>query len=154
MSYYSLTVPVVAQTSDNTCWHASASMIWAYWQSLTGRQGPMNTLGNKWSNDQPVNVRDFVALAGKVGLKAVDPRPSDYTGSVIRGLLLRHGPLWCAGDWYGPGHIVVLTGIADSTVYLNDPDGGVKKYESVAWFNRHLANELRGSMMYKNQHAY
>ena len=114
----------------------------------------MNTLAGKWSANQPVNVRDFVALAQKVGLKAVDPRPAEYSSSTIGGLLHRHGPLWCAGHWFGPGHIIVLTGVSNSSVYLNDPGGGVKKTGSLAWFNRKLDNQIRGCLMYKNPNAY
>jgi len=151
---YLLNVPVVAQTSNMTCWHASASMIWYYWQSITGRQGPMNTLANKWSANQPVNVDDFVSLAKKVGLKPVDPRPGSYDGKTLQKLLQRHGPLWCAGHWYGPGHIIVLTGINNNTVFLNDPGGGQRKTGSVAWFNQKLNNEIAGCLMFKDPHAY
>ncbi|MEP7277769.1 MAG: papain-like cysteine protease family protein [Bacteroidota bacterium] len=67
-------VPLHAQTSSNTCWHSSALMIWHYWQSMSGRQGPMNTLANKWSANSPVMISDFVSLASKAGLAKVIER--------------------------------------------------------------------------------
>jgi ABC-type bacteriocin/lantibiotic exporter with double-glycine peptidase domain len=149
-----LNVDTVAQTSSNTCWHASASMLWYYSQSVTGRQGPMNTLANKWSGNSPVVMSDFVGLAQKTGLQAVRPRPASYDSSKLEQLLRNYGPLWCAGFWYGPGHIIVLTGVNGNNVYLNDPDNGVKKTGTLSWFNSKIANNLDGCVMYKDPLAY
>ncbi|MES1159519.1 MAG: papain-like cysteine protease family protein [Bacteroidota bacterium] len=149
-----LDVPTVAQTSDSTCWHASANMLWLYSQSVTGRQGPMNTLANKWSSNLPVNIRDFVSLAQKVGLKAVFPRPTSYDSNTLEQLLRNFGPLWCAGHWFGPGHIIVLTGVNGNNVYLNDPGNGGKKVNVVSWFNQKLDNHVTGCLMYKDPMAY
>jgi ABC-type bacteriocin/lantibiotic exporter with double-glycine peptidase domain len=149
-----LNVATIAQTSSNTCWHASASMIWLYSQSVTGRQGPMNTLANKWTANQPVTMSDFIDLAQKTGLKAVMPRPAVYDSKNLEQLLRKNGPLWCAGFWYGPGHIIVLTGVNGNNVYLNDPDNGMKKTGTIPWFNSKLANNLAGSVMYKDPAAY
>ncbi len=149
-----LDVPTVAQTSSNTCWHASASMLWLYSQSVTGRQGPMNTLAGKWSANQPVMMSDFIGLATKVGLKAVRPRPAAYDSRNLEQLLRRYGPIWCAGFWYGPGHIIVLTGVNGDKVNLNDPGNGMKKSGTVSWFNTKIANNLDGCMMYKDPYAY
>ncbi|MEP7277768.1 MAG: papain-like cysteine protease family protein [Bacteroidota bacterium] len=76
------------------------------------------------------------------------------TSRNIENMLVRYGPLWCAGFWFGHGHIIVLTGIKGEEVYFNDPDGGVQKKGSVAWFNAKLAGELDGCLMYKDSHAY
>jgi ABC-type bacteriocin/lantibiotic exporter with double-glycine peptidase domain len=103
-----LNVPLIAQTSNNTCWHASSMMIWNYWKGVTNKQGPMNTLADNYKNDQAVTVPQFVTLAGKVGLKKVFPKQSVYTSNVLETLLSRYGPLWCVGFWFGVGHIIVL----------------------------------------------
>ena len=150
--YYN--VNPVAQTSSNTCWHASACMIWWHWQGVTGRQGPMNTLANKWSADLPIAISDFVDLAKKSGLKALSPKPAQYSSGYLELLLRNQGPLWCAGKWYGPGHIIVLTGVQGDRVFINDPDGGVKKSHSVGWFNTHLDNWAQGCLMYKDPFSY
>lgn len=151
---YSLAVPIVVQTSTETCWHASAMMIWYYWQGATGRQGPMNTLADKWSANRPVVVSDFVLLAEKAGLKAVIPRPGNYDSRTLEKLLRMYGPLWCAGHWFGPGHIIVLTAVNDSTVFFNDPADGLRKNRSIEWFNAKLNKELPGCLMYKDPMAY
>jgi hypothetical protein len=148
-----LDVPAVAQSKSNTCWHASASMLWLYSQQQTGRQGPMNTLADHWKDNQAVGPGDFIGLASKVGLREV-PRSETYTSDGLQALLSGHGPLWCAGYWYGPGHVIVLTGIDGSEVRINDPDGGVKKTELLAWFNTKLANSLAGCLMSKDPARY
>jgi ABC-type bacteriocin/lantibiotic exporter with double-glycine peptidase domain len=147
-------VPVVAQPSHNTCWHASSLMIWYYWQGITSRQGPMNTLGKNYSNDLPISAQQFIDLAGKVGLKKVDQQYNQYSSAILLQLLTRYGPLWCAGHWYGVGHVIVLTGIKDDNVYVNDPDGGIKKTGTAKWFNEKLAKYASGCLMYKDPAAY
>lgn len=155
MATHLLNVPTVAQTKRMSCWHASAQMIWWYWQGKTGRQGPMWTLVKTWTDDQglAVSVNDFIKLAKTVGMKPV-PRQNDYNSGDLIWMLKRFGPIWCAGKWYGFGHVVVLTGVKDGTVYINDPDGGVKKTGTVSWFNQKLLNQVDGCLMYKDPHAY
>ena len=147
-------VPLVAQTTSDTCWHASSQMIWWYWQGVTGRQGPMNTMADLYRNNQPIGPHQFVTLAEKAGLKKVFGNFQFLTSKAIEELLVKFGPLWCAGFWYGVGHIIVLTGISDDTIHFNDPDGGVAKTQTVAWFNLKLAKQVDGCLMHKNPIAY
>jgi len=65
-----------------------------------------------------------------------------------------HHPLWCAGEWYGPGHIVVLTGTDGSEVYINDPDGGLVKTGSISWFNAKIHYFVPGCIMCKDPQRY
>ena len=147
-------VQAIAQTSDNTCWHASSMMIWNYWQGVTNKQGPMNTLADNYKKDMAVTVPQFITLAGKVGLKKVFPKQGAYTSNVLETLLNRHGPLWCAGFWFGVGHIIVLTGVSGDTVFFNDPDKGVKKRATVQWFDSKVSKNVDGCIMYKDPAAY
>lgn len=153
MSYF-LNVPVIAQTSSNTCWHASAMMIWRYWQGVSGRKGPMNTMSDKFDSDSAATPEDFVRLAEKTGMKAVDPMPSQFDTETVQRLLQQHGPLWCAGKWYGLNHIIVLTGINNNTIFINDPDGGMTKNARLDWFALKLDEEVQGSLMYKDPNKY
>jgi hypothetical protein len=68
--------------------------------------------------------------------------------------LADHGPLWCAGCWYGPGHVIVLTGVDGESIHLNDPDGGKKKTGLISWFNTKLYNNWDDCLMYKDPDAY
>ena len=138
-----------------SCWNASAQMIWWYWQGQTGRQGPMNSLRKEFADNTglSVSVADFIRLAQAAGMQAV-PRQQHYSSDDLISMLKQYGPLWCAGTWYGFGHVVVLTGVAGDIVYINDPDGGIKKDGTVAWFNQKVMNHLDGCIMCKNPAAY
>lgn len=155
MAAYLMNVPVVAQTKTMSCWHASAQMIWWYWQRKTGRQGPMFTLAGKWSANKglPITPHQHIALARAVGMKSVS-RKRSYSSSDLVNLLRRHGPLWCCGKWFGFYHIVVLTGVNGDIVHINDPDRGVRKTRNVAWFNRKMVNDFDGCFMAKDPAAY
>jgi ABC-type bacteriocin/lantibiotic exporter with double-glycine peptidase domain len=147
-------VPPVAQTSSNTCWHAAAQMIWYYWQGQTGRQGPMNTLAGNYQNNWAITPTQFVQLAGNAGLKKISPNAKSYTPALLEELLMKYGPLWCAGYWFGPGHIIVLTGVFGDRISFNDPDLGIKKSGSVSWFDGKVAKSVDGCLMYKDPLAY
>lgn len=147
-----LNVPLVAQRKSDTCWHASAQMLWYYSQGQSGRQGPMNTISDNWNNNRPVTPADFIKLAQNVGLMSLADKDS-FSEQGLEGLLRQHGPIWCAGFWYGLGHIIVLTGVDKGEVFLNDPDQGKAKTGTLAWFNEKLA-KVAGRMMVKDPSRY
>ena len=113
----------------------------------------MNTLTTPWQNNQAISALQWIPLAKLVGMKEV-PRSQGYTSLIIKTLLSNHGPLWCAGTWYGPGHVIVLTGVDGETIHLNDPDGGVKKTGLISWFNTKLFNNWPGCLLAKDPNAY
>ncbi len=155
MALIKLKVPALAQEKPMCCWHTSAMMIWQYWQQQTGRQGPMNTVAPVYEADNGLSVsaQAFITLAGKTGLQRL-PSRNNYANPDLFELLRDRGPLWCAGTWYGFGHVIVLTGVDGGTVYLNDPDGARAKTGTLAWFNDKLLNGLDGCMMCKDSAAY
>ncbi|MCK5895613.1 MAG: hypothetical protein KAG20_02345 [Cocleimonas sp.] len=155
---FTLKVPLKAQEKSNTCWHAAAYMLWLYSQGRTGRAGPMHSLDKKWSNNKGVAPSDFIRLAKNVGLLPLSDTMNacleSYSAEMLEGFLKEHGPIWCAGYWYGLPHIIVLTGVANNMVYLNDPDKGVAKIGSLIWFNNKLASQYAGCMMVKSAARY
>ena len=153
MATVKLNVPVLAQEKSMCCWHTSANMIWLYSQGKSGRQGPMNTIMPTYDDNTGIDPKSFIVLAQKVGLKSLATQ-NFHSERDLYGYLHEHGPLWCAGYWYGPGHIIVLTGIDGGTVHLNDPDGGKKKTGTIAWFNEKLSSAIPGCLMYKDPTAY
>jgi len=155
MSDIRLDVPALAQEKSMCCWHTSAMMIWQYWQGKTGRQGPMNTVAPVYVSNAGLSVSaaSFITLASKTGLMRL-PSKNTYSNDDLFQLLTDKGPLWCAGTWYGFGHVIVLTGISNGQVFLNDPDGAQKKTGTLAWFNTKLLNGLDGCMMAKDPAAY
>jgi hypothetical protein len=126
-------------------------MVWYYSQQLSGKSGPMNTLRWDFKANRPIS--DWPALAKVVGLADVG-RDQEHTSADIKELLIKHGPLWAAGNWYGVGHCIVVTGVDDGTVYLNDPDGGVKKEELLAWFNTKRFRTWPDSLLAKDPNRY
>ena len=149
-----LDVPLVAQANQNSCWNASAQMIWWYWQGETKRQGPMHSLADLFANAQPVRPpHDFIALAKNVGLMPVNIS-HPFTGQSLHDLLKKNGPLWCAGEWFGPGHIIVLTGTDSSEVYYNDPGDGKAGKGSLSWFNSKIHYFVKDCMMCKDPSRY
>jgi hypothetical protein len=153
-------VPMVNQIDTNLCWHASAEMIWLYWQQVTDKQGPMNTLLQRYAGNKALPVREARAFAEKVGFKSVVDTPIPFyfnNSQIIEDTLRKFGPLWCGGNWYGRGHVIVLTGIdaEQSMVHLNDPgQGGLWRTESVAWFNLSLYSHRDGCTLYKDLNSY
>ena len=139
-----LTVPLVLQKEANECWYCAACML-AYFR----RPGPRLGLPKEWTKNKGIGPRDFVGLALNEGLRVCDLPGRNFTASQLEDALRRCGPLWCAGQWDGLGHIVVLTGIDGDTVYINDPNPRKgRRTESRQWFNEKLDWNVPGCLMY------
>jgi ABC-type bacteriocin/lantibiotic exporter with double-glycine peptidase domain len=153
-------VPLFGQANANSCWNASAEMIWRYWQGKTNRQGPMHTATNAYSRSKETGIypAEFVTLAENVGLKPVSFRyPISKSG--LANLLSSHGPLWCAGYWWGnsSGHVIVVAGISGDVIFVNDPapqGKGSRTTKGIGVFNSQLAQNVAGCIMYKDPERY
>ena len=136
-----LDVPLVGQVRSMDCWYAGACMV-AYYRE----QGPRLGLPRAWVADRGIQQSAWSRLAQAEGLSIL-ARPANSHSVDKWGIytwLRDNGPIWCAGDWYGFGHVIVLTGISGETIHINDPDDqqggddGRRATETVAWFNQHL----------------
>ena|SRR6202035_151858 len=152
---YKLTVPALAQEQSMCCWHTSAMMVWMYSQTVTHRQGPMNTLIPVYTGNTGLAAtpQAFITLANTVGMKPL-ANQNTYDSDDLESLLKANGPAWAAGYWFGFGHVIVITGIDGGTVYFNDPDQGVRKTGRLDWFNSKLATQIAGCLMSKDPKAY
>ena len=150
-----LNVPLYAQANPNSCWHAAAYMIWLYSQQKTGRAGPMATHSQAYAISQttPLKYGQYKQFANQVGLKSL-PKKATHSTDDLHGYLQSHGPIWCNGTWFGVGHAIVLTGISGTQVYFNDPDGGVKKNNTLNWWNNKLYSDFDDTLMYKDPTRY
>lgn len=111
--------------------------------------GPRLGLPEKWKSNNGIGLADFVALAKTEGLTAIKSPSGDLTEQQLTTFLRNCGPLWCAGQWDGVGHIVVLTGADGGNVYINDPNPAKKRrVETLAWFNQKLDKHVAGCLMY------
>ena len=142
---YKLNVPLVLQKETMECWYASACMV-AYYRTA----GPRLGIPQKWSENKGITFNDFPTLSKNEGLEVLTSPKSSLSAKDLEAMLRIYGPIWCAGKWDGVGHIVVLTGVDDSNVYINDPNPAKgKRVETVAWFNQKLMSQLPQCMMYQ-----
>jgi hypothetical protein len=147
-------VPLVAQDKANTCWYAAACMV-----SYFYRAGPRLGVPSIWAhgNTKGITPTEFVQLAKNEGLTAQGIKTYHagteiiYPAPVLIDLLKEaKGPLWCAGFWFGCGHIIVLVGVDGDQVWFNDPDGGVRKQNTLEWFNQKIARQISGHILRKD----
>jgi ABC-type bacteriocin/lantibiotic exporter with double-glycine peptidase domain len=143
-----LQVPLVKQELSMECWYASACMVAYFFEA-----GPRLGLPEKWRANKGINpnLGDFTALAKAEGLAAVPSASQVWTEAALEKLLKESGPIWSAGVWYGNKHIVVLTGVDNGSVYINDPDGPAAKSHPLAWYNDKLAKTVAGCMMVRQK---
>lgn len=146
-----LDVPVVGQQKDMSCWYAAACMVSYYREA-----GPRLGLPREWKADQGLQPSAFPRLARAEGLEVLTrPNSHSINKEGIYAWLKLFGPVWCAGNWYGFGHVIVLTGIDGDTIHINDPDDqkggadGRKATETVAWFNSKLWWSVPDCMLYR-----
>lgn len=139
-----LDVPMVVQMKNMSCWYASCCMV-AYYHVA----GPRLGLPEKWAANNGIGLKDFIRLAQAEGLTALRSPAGPLSEQQLTVFLRNYGPLWCAGQWDGVGHIVVLTGVESGNVYINDPNPAVKRrVETIDWFNKKLDNHVAGCLMY------
>jgi cysteine protease avirulence protein AvrRpt2 len=79
-------------------------------------------LPGRWKANKGISPQDFVGLAQAEGLRIFNFPTGNFTDRQLEHALQTVGRLWCAGQWDGVGHIVVLTGIDGNRVYINDPN--------------------------------
>ena len=140
-----LDVPLVPQRRQMSCWYASACMVCYYREA-----GPRLGLPAKWEANCGIKLKDFISLAQSEGLKSIRSPAKSLTEKQLEVFLINNGPLWCAGRWDGVPHIVVLTGVENGKVFINDPNPQKgKRVESLAWFNLKLDNHVPNCLMYK-----
>ncbi len=139
-----LNVPLVPQLLSMECWYASACMVAYYFAP-----GPRLGLPAQWAANNGINptLGDFAALARNEDLTPVAAPERVWGEKNLERLLRDYGPIWSAGYWYGVPHIVVLTGVDDTKVYINDPDGAKAKNGTLAWFNQKLAKKFPDCML-------
>ena len=100
-----------------------------------------------------ITPQEFITLAKNVGMKSL-PHKNTHTEKDLYKYLSKNGPVWCAGYWFGEGHIIVLTGVDAGKVFFNDPDRGVAKEGTITWFNAKLASAVSGCLMVKDSTRY
>ena len=141
-------VEALAQPTPNTCWAATATMLYAWQQRASySIQDVVTEAGDRYATlfrtDDPLSASLKLGLLSALGLVA-EP-PSDPSISGWRDLLIKHGPLWVTTVDSGTGfsiHARIIVGIAgdgtpDGTLMtIVDPIGGVTTQEVFTTFVR------------------
>jgi len=119
-------------------------MLWGYkYQQST------HPLPNTYTQDQGIQPAEFIRLAQTMGLRTIPQINQSLNWTFLESLLQSHGPLWCAGQWNGPNHIIVVTGVELSgVVYVNDPAFAAPVNRDIAWFNAKIDKNVSIPIMY------
>jgi len=125
MPYLIPDVPLIPQDNNMACWYASAQMLIAWRRNRTGTKearhpdpSEIPAFAARVAAKGGLRFAQNVVLAKMLGLAAmplVSPTPA-----TVANWLFANGPLWL--DCLVPsGHVVVVTGITDTEVLVNDP---------------------------------
>ncbi len=121
-------VPLMYQKSDGVCWYASARMLYT-WGSKTKRgamTNPANDPGyfQRYMNNGDVDSSQNWHVAQQFNMKKHETLPQDFQG--LKEFLTRYGPVWSGikknWDGFDHGHVVVITGVAETGVQIHDPE--------------------------------
>ena len=138
---------MVVQLRNMSCWYASACMVNYFHEA-----GPRLGIPQKWEDNHGISIPDFVVLAKNENLQPLNAATGNFTEQQLENHLKAYGPIWCAGRWDGLPHIVVLTGVENGSVYINDPNPAKReRVESLAWFNQKLDGHVAGCMMHRRK---
>lgn len=139
-----LDVPHFPQEKANSCWHASARMLYGF-----KKLACINPLPATWKKDQGIQPGEFIELAKAVGLRTLPKVNQCFSWKFLEDSLNDYGPLWAAGQWNGPNHIVVITGVdAGGKVFVNDPAFPSPVIRDIGWFNDRIDKNVEIPLMY------
>ena len=126
------------------CWHAAARMLFAY-----KHQASIHPLPQTYAANSGIGPAQFINLARAMGLETTTRVNQTYSWRYLDDLLRRHGPIWAAGQWNGPNHIIVITGVNSAgVVYVNDPAFPAPVVRNIAWFNDKVDKNVEIPLMY------
>lgn len=137
-----LDVPLVRQDRSMECWYASVCMV-CYFHLA----GPRYGVPVAWTANKGLPLANFSTLAQNEHLEPVAfAKDFRFTADELCDVLRRQGPIWAWGMWFGLSHIVVVTGVENGNVLVNDPDGPKRTRFGVAQFNKKVVrNYPKGS---------
>lgn len=142
MAEVKLNVPLVPQSLSMSCWYAAACMVSYYFAA-----GPRQGIHSVWIANQGLQFSDVPKLARIEGLSQLQSASHEFSPASMIATLSRYGPIWAAGQWFGYGHVIVITGADDrnaGNIYYNDPEhGGSRNTNTIAWYNEKRVRGLQ-----------
>ena len=127
-----LSVPLIDQARTMDCWYAAVNMVCKYHVI-----GPRNGVPAAWKANEGLPFEDFATLAAGEHLVPIKfPKAFEWTEGELAKILRTSGPIWAWGEWFGASHIIVVTGVSNGQVLVNDPDGPKRRQLGLADFNK------------------
>lgn len=151
-------VPVLRQPKANACWFTCMQMVTRYCRAV-GKSPSLidpadDPVLNGWFKvDFGLSFSDSVRYLTRAGY-ACSPQSPDLEG--LNKLLL-NTPVIYAGEWQKKeanavaGHWVVITGMSDTKISINDPRYGRMMYEFESFFGGDLQLTAEQPLFYPKQ---
>ena len=147
-SIYNL-VPVMRQPLSSSCWYTSLQMVVKYWRDkglgdgLVDPSEDLETVALFAANN---GISDRERIARKLGFTVL------YSSLSNEGMwdLLKKGPVIYAGAWPGQlsGHWVVIVGISDNNLIINDPLTGMRTWDYDFFMSQYLLQTAERPLVY------
>jgi hypothetical protein len=142
-------VPVLRQPQTWACWYTSLQMVVQYWRGrglkswLVDPSEDAETQALYLSN---TGISERERLARKLGFTV------QYASMSNEGMwdLLKWGPVIYAGAWPGQlsGHWVVIVGISDTELAINNPAAGQQTWDYDFFMNQYLLQTAERPLVY------
>lgn len=142
-------VPIMRQPLSGSCWYTSLQMVVKYWRDRGQGYGLVDP------SEDPETVALFAAnkgiqdrerIARKLGFAVF------YASLTNEGMwdLLKKGPVIYAGAWPGQlsGHWVVIVGISDDKLTINDPLSGMRTWDCDFFMSQYLIQTAERPLIY------
>ena len=121
-------VPLRYQYASGVCWFACSRMVYL-WSQATGRGSmtdPRDDAGyfQRYNDNGSVGCDQNWHIAQQFNMKKHPSITMDCKS--VDEFLKAHGPIWTGlqKNWggYNHGHVVVICGVADTGVFIHDPE--------------------------------
>jgi hypothetical protein len=143
-------VPVITQPpGSNVCWYVSLQMVVQYYRNQSRGMGlidPSEDTETQQMFNNNQGIVDRERIARKLGFSVL------YQSLTDEGMwdLLHNGPVIYAGAWPGQlsGHWVVIVGISDQELAINDPLSGLRTWDYNFFMSQVLLQTAERPLVY------
>lgn len=142
-------VPDLRQPKSSSCWYTSLQMVVAYWRNRGLGQGLIDPSEDPETialYNANTGITDRERIARKLGFTVL------YASLTDEGMwdLLKKGPVIYAGAWPGQlsGHWVVIVGITDNQLVINNPLVGMQTWDYDFFMSQFLIQTAERPLVY------
>jgi hypothetical protein len=142
-------VPVMRQPQTWACWYTSLQMVVKYYRDKGWGGGlidPSEDPETQALYESNQGIRERERIARKLGFSVL------YASLSNEGMwdLLKSGPLIYAGAWPGQlsGHWVVIVGISDNNLSINNPARGMQTWDFEFFMSQFLIQTAERPLIY------